>query len=87
MRALIAPLSTLMLFAATPVVAGVLGDRAAAYRAGDYQKTFLFFERLSEQVDALAQQVLLVGLDHIAGTPQWPHRSPDYSGRLLVRLS
>ena len=40
MRALIAPLTAPKLFAATPVVAGVLEDGAAAYRAGDYRKTF-----------------------------------------------
>ena len=38
MRALIATLTALMLFATTPVAAGDFWDGVVAYNAGDYQK-------------------------------------------------
>ena len=56
MRTLIA----LMLFAATPVVAGKIEDiyaeleRAAAYVAGDYQKAVRLWKPLAEQGDVRA---------------------------------
>ena len=40
MSILLATLKALRLFATTPVVAGDIKDRAAAYEAGDYQNAF-----------------------------------------------
>ena len=54
MRTLITILTALMLFAATPVVAGDFEDGLAAYRAGDYQKAFRLFVPLAEQGDVWA---------------------------------
>ena len=46
MRTLIATLTALMLFAATPVAAGDYEDGLPAYKARDYQKAFRLFEPL-----------------------------------------
>ena len=58
MRTLVATLTALMLFAATPVVAGDLEDGMAAYDVGDYQKAFRLWKRSAEQ-GAMAAQILL----------------------------
>jgi len=58
MRALIATLTALMLFATTPVAAGDLKDGAAAYKAGDHQKAFQLLEPLGEQGDAATQAMI-----------------------------
>ena len=58
MRTLIAILTALMLFAATPVAAGDLEDAAAAYKARDYQKALRLWKSLAEQGNATAQSNL-----------------------------
>ena len=58
MRTLVATLTALMLFAATPVVAGDLEDGMAVYDTGDYQKVFRLWKRSAEQ-GAMAAQILL----------------------------
>jgi hypothetical protein len=58
MRALIATLTALMLFAATPVVAGDYGDAEAAYKAGDHQKAFRLWKRSAEQGKVAAQALI-----------------------------
>ena len=55
MRALIATLTALMLFAATPVVAGDYEDGVAAARARNYEKAIRLWKRLAEQGLADAQ--------------------------------
>mgnify|MGYP001025841497 CR=1 FL=1 len=55
MRTLLAALTTLMLFAAAPVVAGDYEDGQAAYEAGDYQKAFRLWEPLAEKGHKYAQ--------------------------------
>ena len=51
MRALIAILTALMLFATTPVAAGEYRSAFAAFQAGDYQKAFRLYKRGAEQGD------------------------------------
>lgn len=53
MRTLFAALTALML-CATPVVAGDLEDGVAAFKAGDYQKTFRLLKPLAEQGSPVA---------------------------------
>jgi TPR repeat protein len=70
MRALIATLTALMLFAATPVVAGGLEDAAAAYKARDYQKAFRLLKPHAEQGLAEAQTMLGLMYGDGNGVPQ-----------------
>jgi TPR repeat protein len=70
MRALIATLTALMLFATTPVAAGDLKDGAAAYKAGDYQKAFQLLEPLGEQGNVKAQYLLGVLYANGKGVPK-----------------
>ncbi|MDE0729236.1 MAG: hypothetical protein OSB82_22695, partial [Alphaproteobacteria bacterium] len=70
MRTLIATLTALMLFAATPLVAGDFEDGIVAYWAGDHQKAFRLIEPLAEQGHAPAQAhlglaFLTVGVDTV----------------------
>jgi len=65
MRTLIAILTALMLFAATPVAAGDLEDAAAAYKARDYQKALRLWKSLAEQGNVQLQ--LLLGLKYKEG--------------------
>ena len=60
MRALIATLTALMLFAAMPVVARDWKGKngLAAYRTGDYQKAFRLFKPFAEQGHAPVQNML-----------------------------
>ena len=55
---MIATLTALMLFAATPVVAGDWEDASSAIRAGDYQKAFRLWKPLAEKGYARAQHNL-----------------------------
>ena len=70
MRTLIATLTALMLFAATPLVAGDFEDGIVASWAGDHQKAFRLIEPLAEQGHAPAQAhlglaFLTVGVDTV----------------------
>jgi TPR repeat protein len=56
----------LMLFAATPVVAGDEEDAWAAYKAGDHQTAFRLWKRSAEQGDVAAQAK--VGTSYLEGT-------------------
>ena len=47
-------LTALMLFAATPVVAGDFEDADAAYEAGNYEETYRLLKPLAEQGHAAA---------------------------------
>ena len=58
MRALIATLTALMLFATTPVVAGDFWDGVVAYNAGDYQKALRLWKPVAEQGNKFAQSIL-----------------------------
>ena len=49
MRSLIATLIALMLFAATPVVAGDFEDGMVAYEAGDHKKAFRLWKPFAER--------------------------------------
>ena len=67
----------LMLFATTPVAAGIYGDGEAAYSAGDYQKAFRLWKPLAERGVAQAQFNLGLMYDKGEGVPQ------DYASAAL----
>ena len=58
MRALLATLIALMLFAATPVAAGGFEDGVVAYNACDYQKALRLWKPVAEQGNKFAQSIL-----------------------------
>ena len=60
MRTLLATLTALMLFAATPVVAGAWEDGQAAFKAGDYQKAVRLWKWSAEKGNKFAQSILSV---------------------------
>ena len=55
MRALIATLTVLVLFAATPVAAGDFWDGRVAAQAGDYQKAYRLWKRSAEKGSVRAE--------------------------------
>jgi len=57
MRTLLAALICLFLFT-TPVVAGDFEDADAAYKAGNYEKTYRLLKPLAEQGSSYAQNSL-----------------------------
>ena len=57
MRTLLAALTALLLFA-TPVVAEDFEDADAAYKAGNYEKTYRLLKPLAEQGSSYAQNSL-----------------------------
>ena len=65
MRALIATLIALMLFATTPVAAEDFEDGVVAYNAGDYQKALRLWKPLAEQGNKFVQSIL--GKMHLNG--------------------
>ena len=61
----LASLTALMLFAATPVVAGDWDDAHAAFKAGDHQKAFRMWKRSAEQGHTSSQAT--VGNSYVDG--------------------
>jgi len=70
MRPLTATLIALMLFAATPVVAGDYENAAVAYKASDYQKAFRLLKPHAEQGGAPEQSMLCLMYGEGKGVPQ-----------------
>ena len=85
MRALLAALTALMLFA-TPVVAGDLEDGLAAYNAGDYQKAVRLWKPLAEQGDKWAQALLGWMYDNGWGVPKDAAKAVSWYRKAAVLL-
>ena len=69
MRTPLAALTALLLFA-TPVVAGDFEDADAAYKAGNYEKTYRLLKPLAEQGHAAAQEKLGYAYNFGEGVPE-----------------